>query len=92
MQDLAVLVLGEIHRPLSDFTFPHASIQLTTRTVVVVVHRLFRVALEHFGRIRTVALGGSGSLAEVDDVLDVHCCYLPVIAARLVDEPKVYVY
>ncbi|MNG40999.1 hypothetical protein D3C84_1298980 [compost metagenome] len=58
----------------------------------MVVHHLFGVALEDFGRVWTVALGLGGGLAEIDDALDAHCCKSPVDATRVVERPKVYVY
>ncbi|MCY1374136.1 hypothetical protein D9M69_614530 [compost metagenome] len=70
-------MFGEVYRPLADSPFPHAGVQLAARAVVVVVHRLLGITLQYFGRIRAIAFGGGGGLAEVDDILDAHCCIPP---------------
>src|SRR5699024_5988852 len=57
LEDFAVLMLGVIHCPLPNRTFPHANAHLPTRTVVLMEHGLLRVTLEHFRWIRTIAFG-----------------------------------
>ncbi|MNI70335.1 hypothetical protein D3C73_1261440 [compost metagenome] len=70
-------MLGEVHVPLAHRTFPDTGVQLAARAVVVVEHHLFRIALEDFRRVWPVAFCLGGGLAEVDDVLDAHCCNPP---------------
>ncbi|MNJ74919.1 hypothetical protein D3C77_719240 [compost metagenome] len=72
MDDLAVLMLGVVHRPLPHLTFPHPGSKLPARARIVVVDRLVGLALENFFRRRAVAFGLGENLGEVDDAVDAH--------------------
>ncbi|MNH37764.1 hypothetical protein D3C81_2022110 [compost metagenome] len=65
-------MLGVVHCPLPDLTFPDTRGELSARAGIMVVDSLVRLALEDFFCRGTVAFSLGEDLGEVDDAGDVH--------------------